>query len=214
VLAMVLNYHSHSGVTSKQNRQMKYLALFIFLISSEFLLAQDEVSVFDNQIKLEEGVYTSLSEILENSPKYYDCRFEYKVDYWFGKTSIYYFDKTGTRHEFNDTILLIVEDGVRYVNFKNHFCKLILTGAISTFYIENTYLYANGQNLVDTRLYFWDVLTGLINKLNRNTIDEVLQRDNFIYSTYSGISDSKKEKTLYSYILKYNSRNPILIRKQ
>ncbi len=193
---------------------MKYSVLFIFLIYSGFLHAQEEVSVFDNKIKLQEGVYTSLSEILENSPKYYNDQFEYTVSFWTGQSAMFYFDESGNRQNFEDTIVMIVEDGARYVNFKNHFCKLILTGAISTFYIESTYQYANGQNLVDTRLFFWDVQTGLINRLNRNTIDEVLKRDNYIYSTYSGISDSKKEKTLYSYILRYNSRNPILIRMQ
>lgn len=190
---------------------MKHFIIFFFLILPEFLLSQEDMLIFDNHIELNEGVYTSLSEVLNNSPKYYDCRFEAKVDFWFGKTSIYYFDNSGTRQEFNDTILLVVEDRNRYVMYKNHVCKLILTGAISTFYIENTMIYSNGYSNTQTNLFYWDIQTGLIDKVNVTNMDEILKRDNSVYSIYSGLSNSVKKKTLYSYILKYNSRNPIYI---
>jgi hypothetical protein len=193
---------------------MKYTVLFIFLIYSGFLHAQEEVLVFDNKIKLQEGVYTSLSEILENSPKYYNYQFEYTVSFWTGQSAMFYFDESGNRQNFEDTIVMIVEDGARYVNFKNHFCKLILTGAISTFYIENTYNIAPNDQYVDNRLYFWDLTTGYINRLNYITIEEIFRRDSFIYSTYSAIPDSRKKKTLYSYVLQYNSRNPVYIGNQ
>ena len=193
---------------------MKHFILFVFLVLPEFLLSQEDISIFNNQTILNEGVYTSLSEVLNNSPKYYDCRFESKVDYWFGKTSIYYFDNLETRHEFNDTILFVVEEGNRYVKFKKHFCKLILTGAISTFYIENTMVYSNGYSNTQTDLFYWDLQTGMMDKVNVTNMDEILKRDNSIYSIYSVLSNSVKKKTLYSYILKYNSRNPVYISNQ
>ena len=190
---------------------MKHYIIFFFLIFPEFLLSQNEMSVFNNQVELTEGVYTSLSEVLNNSPKYNDCRFETKVGFWFGNMSIYYFDKTGTRHEFNDTILFVVEDGNRYVRYKNYFCKLILTGAISTFYIENTVVYSSNFANTQTVLFYWDIQTGIMDKVNVDNMDEILKRDSSIYSTYSEIPNSTKKKTLYSYILKYNAHNPIYI---
>jgi len=193
---------------------MKLFIIYFLLIFPEFLFSQDGMLILNNQIELKEGVYTSISEILNNSPKYYDCRFETKVGFWFGNTSIYYFDNLGTRHEFNDTILFVVEDGNRYVKYKNHFCKLILTGAISTFYIENTVVYTPNYANTQTDLFYWDIQTGIMDKVNVSNMDEILKRDSSIYSTYSGISNSVKRKTLYSYILKYNAHNPIHISTQ
>lgn len=188
-----------------------HLLIIIFLFGYRFLFSQESNSIFDNQIKLKEGVYTTLSEIIENNPKYHDCLFETKVDFWFGKMSIYYTDKFGAKHEFKDTILLVVEDGKRYVKYKNGFYKLILTGAISTFFIE-TSVYSAGYEDKQAKLYFWDVKTGKTDKLNHTNIDEIIRRDSTVYSSYSAISDSKKAKTLYSYVLKYNLRNPIYIK--
>jgi hypothetical protein len=170
--------------------------------------------VFNNQIELKEGVYTSIPEVLINNPKYFDCRFETKVGFWFGNTSIYYYDLSGTRHEFNDTILFVVEDGNQYVKYGNHFCKLILTGAISTFYIENTIIYTNHYANTQTDLYYWDIETGTMGRVNVSNMDEILKRDSSINAVYSGISNSLKRKTLYSYILKYNAHNPIYINTQ
>jgi len=188
---------------------MRHFIILFFIILPEFLFSQDYATIFNSKTVFNEGVYTTLSEVLSNSPKYIDCRFEVKVDFWFGKTSIFYFDTSGTRHEFNDTILFVVEEGNRYVNYKNHFCKLILTGAISTFYIENTTVYSGQSSYTHTNLFFWDLQTGIMDKVNITNLDEILKRDNSIYSIYSGVSDSVKKKTLYSYILKYNAHNPI-----
>ena len=193
---------------------MRHIIFLFIILLPEFLFSQDDAAFFNSKTVFKEGVYTSLSEVLSNSPKYHDCRFEAKVDFWFGKTSIHYFDASGVRHEFNDTILFVVEDGNRYVNYKNHFCKLILTGAISTFYIENTTVYSGQSSYTHTNLFYWDIQTSKMDKVNITNLDEILKRDNSIYSSYSGVSDSVKKKTLYSYILKYNANNRIYMNSQ
>jgi hypothetical protein len=190
---------------------MRLIIIFSILFCSQLLLGQDSNSVFDNNVKLKEGIYTSLSEIIENSPKYFDCIFETKVDFWFGQTSTFYHDKSGIRHELNDTILLVVEDGEKYVHYNSGFYRLIRTGAISTFIIETLYVYSMGYRDLESNLYFWDLQTGMMDKLNPANFDEIIKRDNSIYSTYSGISKSQKKKTLYYYVLKYNEHNPIYI---
>jgi hypothetical protein len=189
---------------------MRHFIILFFIILPGFIFSQDDAPSFNSKTVFNEGIYTTLSEVLSNSPKYHDCRFETKVDFWFGdKMSIFYFDTSGTRHEFNDTILFVVEEGIRYVNYKNHICKLILTGAISTFYIEKTAVYSNQSSYTETNLFFWDIQTGIMDKVNITKLDGILKRDNSIYSIYSGVSDAVKKKTLYSYILKYNAHNPI-----
>ena len=193
---------------------MRHIIFLFIILLPEFLFSQDDAAFFNSKTVFKEGVYTSLSEVLSNSPKYHDCRFEAKVDFFFFFTSIHYFDASGVRHEFNDTILFVVEDGNRYVNYKNHFCKLILTGAISTFYIENTTVYSGQSSYTHTNLFYWDIQTGKMDKVNITNLDEILKRDNSIYSSYSGVSDSVKKKTLYSYILKYNANNRIYMNSQ
>ncbi len=60
-------------------------------------------------------------------------------------------------------------------------------------------------------LYFFDIKTGIVEKLNPTNINKIIMRDNLLYSNYSTISNSKKKKTLYSYILKFNKNNPIYV---
>jgi hypothetical protein len=192
---------------------MRFLLIYIFLTWSKIILGQNDSLMFDNHIKLKEGVYTSFAEVLENSPKYHDCLFETKVDFWFGKMKIYYYDKLGIKNEFIDTILLVVQDGKRYVKYKNRFCKLILTGAISTFFIESIYNdYSTGNMDTDYKLFFIDLKTGTIDKLNPPNIDNIFKRNNLLYSEYSLLSNTKKKKTLYSFILKFNMQNPIYVK--
>ncbi|MEI6062163.1 MAG: hypothetical protein WCR72_15790 [Bacteroidota bacterium] len=190
---------------------MRRLIIFLILAWPGFLFSQDAISVFDNHTGLKEGVYTSLPEIMENSPKYYNCQFESKINFWFGKTSEYYVDTSGIRHEFKDSILMVVEDGDKYVKYKNGFCRLIRTGAISTFMIDNTIVYSNGYQNTQTSLLFWDVLTGKMGKLTITSMDEIFKRDNYIYSVYSGLSGSEKKQALFSYVLQYNEHNPIYL---
>ena len=192
--------------------KMRIFLIIIFLTGFRFLFGQENNTIFDNKTNLTEGVYTTLSEILENNPKYHDCLFESKVNVWTGKIFIYYTDQSGARNELKDTILLVVEDGKRYVCYKKGFYKLILTGAISTFIIETIDYKAMGPDEVRAKIYFWDVMTGKMDKLNPYNVDDIIKRDRVIYETYSDISDLKKSKTLYSYILKYNMHNPVFIK--
>lgn len=192
---------------------MRYFLIIIFLTCSALLYAQRDSVIFDNQIKLKEGIYTSFSEIIANNPKYQNCSFETKGNFLFGKKLlIYYSDRFGNKFKFDDRILLVVHDGIRYVKFKKKFNKLILTGTISTFFIEKTYHdYRTGYTGTEDKLYFVDLKTNMIKRLKPIRIREIFRRDNILYSDYQSISDSKKRKTLYFYVLKYNMRNPIYI---
>jgi hypothetical protein len=111
------------------------------------------------------------------------------------------------------------------VRYKNQIYKLILTGAISTFFIEhdrNLYLSNPGYSKyfvfprTDTyekdKLYFFDLKTGKIDILNRSKIERIIRRDGMLFASFSNISKSKQKKILYSYILKYNLSHPIYIK--
>jgi hypothetical protein len=190
---------------------MRYFLIFSFLIFSKFLWGQDNNLLFNNDIRLHDGIYTSFPEIVKNNPKYYDITLESKLELLFGPTSFYYHDKLGIRHQFNDTILLIVEDGERYVQYQNWFYKLIQTGAISIFSIITSSSMSTAYSDENINLYYWDLQTGKKNNLNRKNLEEIIKRDNIIYSKYSGLSKSQKRKLLYYYVLRYNENNPIYL---
>jgi len=195
---------------------MRYISIFVFLTCSILLQSQDEKAKFDNEIELKEGIYTSFNEIIENDPKYYNCTVGVIADFGFGGMLkgmiIYYYDELGIKYELQDTILLIIQDGEKYIRFHDSFYKLMLAGAISTFTIERqVHNYSTGYSESYENLFFLDLQTGVIEKLNPINIDKIIKRDNELYFNYSALSNSKKRKTLYSYVLKYNMRNPIYI---
>jgi hypothetical protein len=190
---------------------MRLFIIFTILLCSQLLLGQDSNSVFDNNVKLKDGIYTSFPEIIKNNPKYYEITLETKLEHLFGPMSIYYHDKLGIRHQFNDTILLIVEDGERYVQYNNWFYKLIQTGSISIFSIVTSSSMSTAYSNEVINLYYWDLQTGKKNNLNLKNLDEIIKRDSLLYSKYSGLSKSQKRKMLYYYVLRYNENSPIYL---
>jgi hypothetical protein len=192
---------------------MHVTLLSILLLVTVSLQAQDGTTPFNNKIKLMEGFYTSTFEILENSPKYPDIEIESKSSFWIGGyTKLYYFDSSGQKQDYDDTLVFLVYDKQRFVYYKNDFHKLILTGPVSTFMIERVHVEPNtGYKSIETKLLFWDLETGKISKLTPDKFDAILQRDSDLYSRYSRLSKGKKKDTLYYYLLQYNERNPVYI---
>jgi hypothetical protein len=159
-----------------------------------------------------DGVYTQNIQVLLNEPKYSKHEVVAEVDVLFGKLKFYYIGEASDKHPLTDSIFAFVEQGKLLVYYKNEFHKLILKGPISTFYIEKTTQYSSGYIDKDDKLYFVDMMTGEIDRLTPDNIDKVIKRDEELYSIFSSSSDSRKRKTLYSYILKYNQNNPLYIK--
>lgn len=189
------------------------LLVFSLLLLVPLLSEAQKTALFNNKVKLHDGIYTTTDEILSNSPKFPEIKIEAKSDFWIGGyTNLYYFDSSGKMNEYNDTLIFLVYDGQRFVYYKYDFHKLIQTGAVSTFIIERVYVdYRTGYVTDDSKLLFWDLETGKIDKLTPKKFEEILQRDNEIYETYSRIPKSRQKETLYYYLLKYNERNPVYI---
>ena len=201
----------HADVGSKF-KIMRHILIIIIILTTHCLFGQSDSSLFNSVFRFKDGVYTQNKEVLINEPKYLKHEVEAKVDVLLGKLKFYYIGESSAKHPLTDSIFAYVEQGSLFVYYKNQFHKLILKGPISTFYIETTTKYSTGYVDKYDKLYFVDILTGEINRLTPDNIDKVLKRDDELYLIFSNSSDSKKKKTLYSYIIKYNQNNPLYIK--
>ena len=191
---------------------MRHLSIILIILKSNVLFGQSDSVLFNHEFKFKDGIYTQNIEVLINEPKYSRHDVEAKVDVLFGKMKFYYLRESSKKEPITDSIFAYVEQGILRVYYKNQFHKLILKGPISTFYTETTTKYSSGYVNKNDKLYFVDLLTGKIDRLTPDNIDSVIKRDGELYLKFSNISESKKRKTLYSYILKYNQNNPLYIK--
>jgi hypothetical protein len=201
------SYFNHPGLLTN----MKYSLTAFFLLLTFSLRAQDS-TLFDSKFKFKEGIYTSYTEVLKNSPKFQVSLLDVKVEPFFGNVSIYYYDKLGKQKKFTDSLFAIVHEGKFGIIYRKQFNKLILTGPISTFIIRTYYNDVAGNPHNIDRLFYVDLMTGNIEELYQRSISDVIKRDMSLFHEFEEMSTSKRAKTLYKFILKYNLRNPIYIK--
>lgn len=192
---------------------MKLSIIILILLNSVLLEAQNDSLIFEKNFKLKNGIYTSYIEVLNNNPTYHNCILKVKSFSFFGGKRTYcYIDVFEETHDYIDSLFLIVQNEEVAINYKNLFYKLILKGSISTFYTTKNYFdYYSGEQKYKDKLYYIDLCTGEIKRLTPRNIETLIKRDSILYKEFSRVSNVKKKKTLYSYILKYNLRNPIYI---
>jgi hypothetical protein len=201
---------------------MRLLVLFCVILLCNSLLAQSDSVLFNKDFKFKDGIYTQNIEFIRNSPKYRKDEIEVKGDVRSGKVKFYLREESSKNYPLQDSIFAYVEQGNLFFCYENRFYRPILKGPISTFYIEKVKTVqapnlSNNQTVPmrtqykDDKLFFVDILTGKIDRLTPNNIDYVIKRDNQLYLKFSEVSNSKKNKTLYSYVLKYNQDNPLYI---
>lgn len=193
---------------------MRYILIVILTLNYFTLQAQNEGTAFDVRFKLKNGIYTSNVEILTNNPKYPDCKLEVDGYSLFGRASFNYYNESSEMQPYSDSLFAFVKNGILTIYYGYEFRKLIVTGPISLFYIESTVSYTYGYSHTDDRLFYFDLITGDIGKMNPLNMKEIFKRDPFVYSEYSQLSVVKGKKALYSTVIKYNMRNPIYIRTE
>lgn len=193
--------------------RMKHILILLIICQSLYLFGQSESVKFDNTFRFKNGIYTTNTEILTNNPKYPDYLIAVKtgIATIFDEPSYYYYKDTCDKKPFDDFLFAFVYDGQLLIHYKNNFHKLILTGAISTFFTEVIYNYTDRYSKAYDQLYFVDFMSGAMDKLNPETIDDIIKQDSLLYSEFSSLSYSKQKKILYSFVLKYNKRNPVFI---
>jgi hypothetical protein len=174
--------------------------IFTFFLQS-FSFSQTSQIIFNNLTPFNNGIYISYQEVLENSPRFPNCKLRnyFKSD----SSSI--------------TPFAYIEDGAMFINFTNKFYKIIIKGPLSIFYHVTNYDYYYFSTLSfkisfsEDHIFFIDFQNGRINNLNIKNLSEVLSRDTLLFNDFSKLSNRKKKKSLLPYILKFNGRNPIYL---
>jgi hypothetical protein len=193
---------------------MRILFSLLLLFQSACVLGQADSIRFDSDFHPQDGIYTSYKELLTNQPKYpgYLLEVRKSVEVLLNGHGLYYYIQLSDKQPYTDSIFAYVEKGQFRIVYRNDILNVILKGSISTFFTENTVQYTSRYYETYDKLYIVDLNTGNINKLNPGTLGEIIRRDSQLYSEYMAIPYSDKKKILYSYILKYNKRNPIYIK--
>ena len=203
--------------------------IFLFILFVGYLLSgfgQEVDSVkFDKHTYFEPGIYTNLNQLFINTPKYYD----YKIiseSKNIVADKLFFFDNQGNQIEFNDTVFAYIEENGFYNYYKGDLHLLSSKGSISIFFIGHTLAYGRNVSIVfeanapivteAVAMYYFDIKSGVINWIQPNhpeLLEPLFVRDKELYDEFSNLSKSKKKKRYYSYILKYNERNPFYVKK-
>lgn len=190
---------------------MKNYLLFILIFFPCTLFSQSTNGEFCFKIDLKNGIYSTYQEVLKNNPKYPDCVL--RVQHARLDTVFYnYVDKNSRVHDYEDAVFAIVNNNILYIRNHGGFYKVIIRGPISIINREVYLTYFNGITDAENQIFIVDFETGEILKFKTYILEEILKRDRELFTEFSKLSNSKKKNSLYSYILRYNERNPILIK--
>jgi len=212
---------------------MKSLLLFLMLFFQVSCFAQFilDSAVFDNNVKLKNGIYTTLVELQFNSPKYEDCELDLENQRSeISFLNLNYITSGQVRKPYEDDIFATVVEGRLFIFYHNYLSAVFLKGAISTFILnemitrtyypsttQSTYgnpMYASPPTTytdVETNIYFLDFKTGDIKEVDIDNLDPIIERDSVLYESYQKIKSDPKNKKSYPYISLYNTRNPIYV---
>lgn len=195
---------------------MRIIILIFILIRSTYSFAQGDSAIFDKNFKLREGIYTSYLQILNNTPEFPDYKVSVDVNAFTGFTYIYFYDPDGFKHSFKDsmqTVFAVVQNGDLFLWFEKTFQKLVLVGSISTFIFQTKFDQSTNYAKFENHLYFYDIQSGSRNNFDCINLESIIQRDSSLYLEFSKLTKTQAKNQLYSFVLKYNFRNPIYIKK-
>jgi hypothetical protein len=187
---------------------MRYQLFILLGFLSIAGLPQSGPVVFNNSVNLKNGIYTSFYEVLKNSPKYPDCTLQVRQQL-LDTAYFQYLDPDQRLHDYEDPLFAVVKNDILYVRYRTRLCKVLIRDAVSIMNKELTYYLTYRYVETEDHIFMVDFRKGTVKKLNADNLEEILVRDPVLYEEFSKLSVSKKRKSLYSYILKYNDRNPV-----
>lgn len=172
---------------------------------------------------LKDGIYFSFEDVKQNQPNlekknlfksYYDTVFT--IYQWAHTANLYYIDDSGAKVSLSrDSIWGFSEGGTQYFMRGGYFHKISLFGSISVF----TEFYSTIRDpmavvITDKKGISTDRIIDMEEQLVINydvdNVAFVLSRDAELFSQFNALTSKKqKKKRLYSFIEKYNERNPL-----
>lgn len=183
---------------------MRPILFIIIVLCSITASGQNETGT----LTLNDGVYTSVFEIVDNNPKYEISGTDVNVNIWFGN-KYFFIDQYGDQHNIQDsTILMVVFDGKKLVHYKKSYGEIIQFGAVTTF-LTTVLVHTDMGTHAESDLHYWDLETGAMGRLSHKKAEPIIQRDSELYARYSSLKPGERKKTFYYYLLEYNKRNPL-----
>jgi hypothetical protein len=209
---------------------MKFATTFLFLFFNLALFAQNKTDsvVFDGRFVLTDGIYTSYEELINNAPRFVGAELEFEknsksIDW----NNVYYFTKSKTRLKYEYALFATVVNGHLAIYYSSQMNSVFVRGALCTFIVQElvTHTYNSPSNpsgmgggvpvtttTVEVNIYFLDLKTGIIAKVEKENLDPIIQRDSTLYSTFKKIKSDSNHKKSYPYVSQYNDRNKFYIK--
>jgi hypothetical protein len=185
--------------------------LFIFITCS--VQAQESEILIDNNFSFKEGIYSSIDEILTNTPKYLGCRFE-MVIFPAGYPKFSYYDSKGDVHPYRDSLFAVVENGNLYLWDPIVFYKSYRIGRISI--ILPTTWHCTSQissnSSLDTPV-LCDFTSGKFMSVSFKNVSSILINDQLLYEEFMKTKGNHKPATLLYFVNKYNSNHLLYLKK-
>jgi hypothetical protein len=186
------------------NRFIFYIAFLPLTLFGQEENAGDKFSFHFN-----EGIYTSFSELVNNSPKYLNCKLEICIPV-FGQLPYYnYNDSSGKQNSLDDPIFAAVNNDALFLYYRNSFyisyCRGLVTLFVCTSWKTSSQI---NYELYHEKTCILDFETGEVGKLGVEFIDPIIRRDPELYNEFHADHVKKDRNNLIRFIIKYNSRNP------
>jgi hypothetical protein len=165
----------------------------------------------DNLFIFNDGIYSTFHELKINKPKYPGYNMNKNEKIYLSLAYIY--DPQDNKYEYKDSLFAMVNNQILYVYYKHNFYKPLYKGTITVFTSEERSNHWEAMSVSENILFFLDFNTGKIESLNLKTFEPVIKRDEELYKEFKKNSKSKNRELLNYFVLKFNKRNPTIIKE-
>lgn len=199
---------------------MKTLIISIFIFCSVSAFAQTTEKASDKHP--DDGVYLSFDELRENAPSLkrprlfrsmYDTNFT--ILQWSRSPSLYYMNKDNQKVSLKrESIVMIAENNTAYIQQNGVFHKASLFGPVIVFTeiypkINEPMAVVVTEVKASSRDRILDTENEMVMDYTLENFQQILKRDVELNNQFNAIKSIKqKRKMAYSFIEKYNARNP------
>ena len=215
----------------------------IYLIISFVILklaasAQKDSTIFDLNLKLNEGIYLNYEDFRKNNPitkEQLQSNLNKELLDFFGKTvepEKFTFTKNEEKYTtISKNVWGFYQNNILHINYKGHFYRVPVFGSISYLMatvevISPSYYPSYGmggigsmggmgttmktQEVRDFLINFYD---GIIIPFSMDLAEQLLSRDSLIYSEFKALKRKKQKEQVSRYIRKYNEAHPVYFLK-
>jgi hypothetical protein len=216
---------------------VRFFLSFLFIFQCNVCLSQDSVFyrqaiAYSPEFFFSEGVYLSFKDFRDNDPisvgniiSSLDREDEDFLAKVLAMEEFRYKTAEGKVQKLSiERVWGYSRNGNIYVNIQNTFNRVPIIGKICHFVANvTTYVttfnnspfngYGQGGMMkvptTELKQLIIDYDSGKILDFNAETLEDVLIRDSALYKEFSVLSNRKKRDSLFIYLRKYNSRNPV-----